>query len=344
MSRAVLVGASILFALVLCEIALRAYYYQTLRPYPLALQELETSVRVFSSGLYGGHLNQVAWRASFTERGHDAPESGPREGYWGSRIAPMDTNCGYLYVCERDQQVDALIDIHGGGFQTIGDSASTGPHLLIIGSSVAFGAYASSMQSTYFAELHRLLAGDHPGLHMSVFGRGASRSSDDLAALVLRGLDLAPDVVLFLNGLNDLYLPSGEGVERDQWHYVRNMEMARRIVAARQIPSVFVLQPFLPTKKVKSELEEEILGRIGPLADPEISVAYKRIATDLEGIATNPSAYFANCAGAFDNEPYTTFSDHWHFADPGHRLLAQCMYESLDLALETAQMPSTNPQ
>jgi hypothetical protein len=35
----------------------------------------------------GEDINRQAWEASFTERGLPVPPQGPREGYWGDRLA-----------------------------------------------------------------------------------------------------------------------------------------------------------------------------------------------------------------------------------------------------------------
>ena len=80
---------------------LGAFYWYRRRQDPIAL---------------GKALNQSAWESSFEERGLPVPPSGPRDGYWGSRLGPKvsDPSVGWH---EGRILVPGLLDIDARGFQ-----------------------------------------------------------------------------------------------------------------------------------------------------------------------------------------------------------------------------------
>ena len=61
---------------------------------------------------------------------------------------------------------------------------------------------------------------------------------------------------------------------------------------------------------------------------------YKYIGVGLQKISEQESIYYIDAGGCFDDEAATTFSDQWHFSDPGQELLAGCIYEGLLPVLE----------
>jgi lysophospholipase L1-like esterase len=51
--------------------------------------------------------------------------------------------------------------------------------------------------------------------------------------------------------------------------------------------------------------------------------------TGLEALAQADGVSFVDCSGVFDAERATTFTDLWHFPDPGHALLADRLAPAL---------------
>jgi hypothetical protein len=131
---------------------------------------------------------------------------------------------------------------------------------------VAWGAYASSIETTYFARVARALnAAGHP-VNISILAAGAWTSDNELKALRSRGLDLSPDVVLIFDGLNDLTLGNASEDERVT-AYLSRMREARDLVGGRGARLVMALQPMMLNKR-RSAIEERVLnaepGRRGP--------------------------------------------------------------------------------
>ena len=173
----------------------------------------------------GLQLNRAAWQAGYRERGLPVPD-GPRDGYWGLRIGSHieDDELGWVLPA---LHFPGLLETDARGMQHI--KASTAPHLrlLIMGASTAFGGYASTIDRTYFAELVRRLASAGTPIEVTVYATGAWKSSQELKALKRFGRDTRPDVVLFLNGLNDvtngsnartLYGMQTKTLDGSRWH------------------------------------------------------------------------------------------------------------------------------
>jgi lysophospholipase L1-like esterase len=270
----------------------------------------------------------MAWEASYIERGLTVPETGPREGYWGSRTNPKEYNDGLL-VRERKQLIPGLVAIDDQGMQHVGQPQNPKPHILIIGNSVAFGAYASAIEKTYFSLLLHSLKTQFPSAKISVMALGGSMSDDDLAAFALRGVSLCPDIVVFLNGLNDLVNPGGTRFKTYVRKYLKNMKIAQHIAGLHKIRIVFALQPFLGTKKNKTTLEQRVLELSRSNYEEVINPYYEDMVEGLRQLAKDQWSTFIDCSGVSDNEKATTFADQWHFSDPGHELLATKLAEEL---------------
>ena len=154
-SAALMVGGSLVVSLVLLELAGRAYYYHRHAEDSLAVVAIaqrawsSLSGRVF--GASGPSLNKAAWEATFTERALPVPDGGPREGYGGSRVNPKNWSCGGTLYCEREQRAPGLYEIDARGFQHVSDGPEPRAVILVVGGSVAWGAYASGIEETYFA-------------------------------------------------------------------------------------------------------------------------------------------------------------------------------------------------
>jgi lysophospholipase L1-like esterase len=274
----------------------------------------------------GEALNRLAWEANFSERGLPVPAGGPRDGYWGARMPPQtkDPDLGWR---EAEAHMPGLVEEDAAGLQRE-DSPGARAHLLIIGGSVAWGAYASTIEATYFARLARALAAQGWPVRITVLAAGAWTSEHELRALRLRGLALDPDVILILDCLNDFTQQRGSEEELAAG-YVSRMRDARDLARAQGIAVVFALQPMLLHKR-RSAIEDRILElSLDAPAEARLRRGYTRVRAGLRELARQEGTSFIDCADVFDGERATTFTDLWHFADPGHALLADPLARAL---------------
>jgi len=274
----------------------------------------------------GEALNRMAWEANFSERGLAVPPGGPRDGYWGARMPPQtkDAEIGWY---EAEAHLPGLVDEDAAGLQHVGP-ADARRHLLILGGSVAWGAYASSEEATYFARMGRWLADHGSPVRITVLAAGAWTSEHELKALKLRGIALGPDVVMILNGLNDFTLGNASEDERVA-AYLDHMREARDLLSAHGIAVAFVLQPTL-LQKSRSRIEGRVLKlSLDAAAEARVRNGYERIRTGLRDLARGEGATFIDGSNVFATERATTFTDLWHFADPGHALLADRLAPAL---------------
>jgi hypothetical protein len=223
-----------------------------------------------------------------------------------------------------------LIDVDAAGIQHVGPHGRADVNILIIGGSVAFGAYASAIDKTYFVLLHEMLLRESIDADISVLAAGGWLSGDELAAFAEKELKLDPDVVLFLNGLNDLLenedAVSGYDHVHRSHYYLRNMRTAGALAVANGIKVVYMLQPSLRDKKRKSFLEERIMhATFGDQPHPD----FELIGSGLRKLVSTDGMYYVDLSHIMDDETVTTFADAFHFSDPGHELLAIAMTRSL---------------
>lgn len=338
--RALTTAASTLAALLLLELLGRIIFFQMKAPTPIAAvwlyddlvarqrvgREAQTQARIMSGEepapkrLDGIALNREAWQASFEERGLTPNSPEPREGYWGARINPKKKGT-YLRYTERELTIPNFVDVDAEGFQHVkADHSDSGLRILILGGSVAFGAYASTIDDTYFSVIHRLLSNKGIDNDVFVLASGAWTSYDELLALVMRGIDKNPDIVVFLNGLNDLTNLGNDWPETVD-RYLNNMRKAKVFVVGHGKTAVFALQPFLPEKEILTPYERRILD-VSPNAY-ELAPFYQRIRDGLSKLHDGSGAYFVDCSNVLAKEEETTFTDLWHFSDPGHVLLGE---------------------
>lgn len=284
----------------------------------------------------GEKLNRMAWEANYSERGLSVPRDGPRDGYWGARLPPQvkDAELGWR---EAEAHLPGLVEEDAAGLQHAGPPHAP-RHLLILGGSVAWGAYASTLDATYFARVARRLEAQGSPVRITVLAAGAWTSEHELKALKLRGLALQPDVVLFLDGLNDFTL--GHATEDQRvTAYLERMREARDLARSRGMAIVFVLQPTL-LQKSRSRIEDRVLQLSqDPAAQDSLRHGYARMEAGLRELARSDGAYFIDCAGVFAGQIATTFTDLWHFADPGHALLADRLAPALLPILESHPSP-----
>lgn len=296
--------------------------------------------------LTGLPLNKKAWQASFQERGVTPPYNKPREGYWGRRVNPKKKEKFLRYV-ERPVNIPERVHVDKEGFQYAAVAGHIPEYtILILGGSVAYGAYASSAQNTYFSQLVNLLAKKKIYVEIYVLAAGSWVSTDELMALVLKGLDKSPDMVVFFNGLNDLtnagkiagpqpadtWLSPVTKIDTNYANqaagYLDNMEKAKKIASAFDMTIVFAIQPFLPAKNQLTPLEQQILKTTKKAR--KLVPYYKKLRRGLKRLHDGRQAFFIDCSTVFDAQKQTTFTDIWHFTDPGHSLIAKHLSENMD--------------
>lgn len=309
----------------------------------------------------GKSLNQKAWELSYVERGLPVPPSGPREGYWGSRLGTKvrDPVLGWH---EPPVSVPDLIAIDKDGIQRYSTASAEKHKVLILGGSVAWGAYASRMASTYFHVIGAALERQALFSDIEVFASGAWKSRQEVRALEVYGKGVRPDLVVFLDGLNDLTngatsralfgqrTATADGSEwTTSYHahdyeqrvvdYLRNMRVAARMAAALNSDLLVVLQPALFEKKNKSKIEAVLLEySLKPHAsEAALAGSYESMRRGLSELARDAGVHFLDCSRVLADERPTTFSDMWHFSDAGHQLLGSAVAGEIASILKQRQ-------
>jgi lysophospholipase L1-like esterase len=275
----------------------------------------------------GRHLNQKAWESTYTERGLRVPPDGPREGYWGSRLGAK-TPHPELQWHEPAVSIPGLVEIDADGFQHYRSPAREKRRVLVFGGSVAFGAYASDLATTYFHVLGTELEALGTPADITVISSGAWRSTQELAALRLHGERLRPDLVVFLDGLNDITIEPWRSHEDKVNGYLDNMRQAVEVGARLKCEVLFALQPSLVERARRSAIEEVVLDnavREANASAAEFSASYEALRQGLGALARRPGVEFLDCSRLFDGESATTFTDLWHFSDRGHEILGQAL-------------------
>ncbi len=297
----------------------------------------------------GRDLNQLAFARSFTERGLPAPESGPRDGWWGARIAPKQPDPVTNWR-EPEVSLPPLVEIDGQGLQRDGAEGPGVRRVLVLGGSVAFGANASCIQATWFHRLRLEVERRAGDVQVVVAAAAAWKSVQEVAWLQEYVADVRPDLVVFLDGLNDLTngarsdtifsqpVPTRDGRPFDlQYHehdyaqrvtdYLELLRRGREIARAHGARVVFALQPSLAEKAPRSAIEERLLrASLTPLGPAEgLVTSYASMRAGLVKLADAPDTAFVDLSRVFAGETCTTFTDLWHFTDPGHALLAAAL-------------------
>lgn len=278
-------------------------------------------------------LNRKAWAASYAERGLPVPPGGPREGYWGARLGTKRTSAELGWI-EPEIRLPGLVEVDGEGRQTVSLSTAPAADLLILGGSVAYGAYASAADKTYFARLAEILAARGLPVRITVFAAGAWTSANELTAFRLSLDREKPDAAVFLNGLNDLTRLKEFPPERRVADYLRRMDRARGLAREQGVRFAVALQPFFHEKAVKTPLEERLVKLSH---DPkELAAWFPELREGLRRMEREGGMTLIDCSGALNGETKTTFSDQWHFSDPGHRLLAEALADGLEPVIRQA--------
>jgi hypothetical protein len=295
----------------------------------------------------GKLLNRLAWESTFSERGAPVPPQGPRDGYWGARLGPKigDSKLGWheAPVSQAD-----LLDVDAQGLQRYRTAASPKRRVLIIGGSVAFGSYASSIATTYFHVLGTELERRGTPADLTIAAAGAWKGLQEGAALELYGTSLRPDLTVLLDGLNDLTVGAtsrklfAQSTETQFPHahdwdqrVADYLEIVRRAGIFARIgngAALIVLQPSLAERAARTAIEAHLLDTsLVTLASPAepLQRSYQAMREGLARLEQSGTLYFLDCSRVFDGERATTFTDLWHFSDFGHRLLAIAMAEKI---------------
>jgi len=306
----------------------------------------------------GKQINQSAWEHSYIERSLPIPPNGPREGYWGARIGTRIAH-PYLGWHEPSIFISGLLDIDKNGFQYYKSDAKHRYHILILGGSVAFGAYASSVSRTYFNIIGKELAHYSTPSDITIIASGAWKSIQEIRALELYGQTLKPDLVVFLNGLNDLtngatskslYGQRIETIDGSEWtvlyhahdyeqrvkDYLIGMKRADEIIHKLESKLVIVLQPSLVERSNRTQIEESILKlALKPhKSSAALRKSYNSMRQGLREIARSSRIHFIDYSQVLNGEKATIFADLWHFSDVGHGILGKALARKISIILK----------
>jgi hypothetical protein len=314
----------------------------------------------------GLDLNKMAWESSYRERNLPVPESGPREGYWGARTGKevRDERSGWR---ENEIHIPGLVEVDALGLQYFRSSAEIRHRVIIVGGSVAYGAYASKISTTYFNIIGVELERRSLPVEIIIISSGAWKSVQEVHALEFHLQRLQPDLVVFLDGLNDLTsgstyqalfaeeTPTHDG---SPWHvlyhahdyalrvsyYLKNMTIAREMTAVRGIDMLVVLQPSLNERTRRTEIEDRILSMslLPHASSNALSESYSSIRKSMTDLARSSNFSFLDCSKVLDAEKETVFTDIWHFTDFGHRVLGGVMAEKIAEILNRRTVNGTN--
>jgi lysophospholipase L1-like esterase len=280
-------------------------------------------------------LGDRAWKATFTERGLQPPPRGPREKMGMKELHfQQDSKEGSR---ESVHQLPGFLNVDTRGLQWAIQQHHPKARILIVGASVAFGTYSTTEPRTYFNQLVLHLKQQGWPVEVIVLATGGWVSYNELMAFRTTGLSLKPDIVIFLDGLNDITLPPQRTVEVCVENYLRHLKEARDMALAHHIQVVFMPQPFLPVKHVKSALEKDILKHpFSMLSIPDLIRAQDQERKGLEALTIPKKVFVLDCSQPFEQEDRTVFVDLWHFTDFGQALLAEFIAPRLEQILMTS--------
>ena len=297
----------------------------------------------------GKQLNERAWESTYTERGRPVPPSGPREGYWGARLGAkvFDPHTGWH---EPHVVIPGLVDIDERGLQHHVAVSADKQRVLVVGGSVAQGAYSSSIDTTYFHVLGTELERLGTPADVTVVAAGAWKSLQELPALATYGPELHPDVVVFIDGMNDLtngatsralYGQAVATADGSPWSityhahdyaqrvadYLDNMRRAASMTTSMGADLLVVLQPALVDRAHRTAVEDALLTvSLVPHTSAEVLTrSYDEMRRGLTKLAETGVLHFLDGSRIFDGERATTFTDMWHFTDFGHAILGRAI-------------------
>ena len=338
----------------------RMIYWTTVTVLAGILGALVWKVVSFDPVVQGMSLNEVAWEASYTERGEPVPPQGPRDGYWGSRTPnpPEDERLGWRAP---ETRIPDLVNVDAKGLQRFTPTAPITHRILITGGSVAFGSYASTEANTYYHVIGRALEAQGLATEVTVFAAGAWKSSQDLRAFQVYAEESPVDLVIFLNALNDLTngatsaalygmktdidgnnieLPEGakwkpgthfHDYDQRVADYLGHMATANDLAKTTDTQVLVVLQPSLAEKRPLTRIEKTLLkGSLRPHRSRRaLQNSYAGMRDGLEELSRQEGFSYVDASRIFDDETHTVFSDIWHFSDFGQEILGQLMAEQI---------------
>lgn len=318
---------------ILMEVAFRVLYFQEHGPTKFAIGQFIKAAQSRYGTYQGTKINKKAWEACFSEHGLEVPASGPREGFWDVEIRPHEKHQVLQWI-EGKRQKPGLFDFDERGMQYVKTKNATS-QILVLGGSVARGAYASSIEKTYFEKAARILESEGYKRSFSILAASAWTSWQELNAFIQIGIQETPEVVVFLNGLNDLTGFRDLTIEDRVVQYLTSMEAAALFAAQKGIQTVVCLQPILLDKPLASNLEKTILSYENEPENLKNGIQMMRVG--LMELEKEGTIVFWDCSQALNDTEKTMFADIWHFADLGHEKLAKCLAESLLSILDEAK-------
>ena len=301
-------------------------------------------------------LNRAAWVSAFVERRLTPPNGGPREGYWGSRLG-RKTPHPTLGWREPTLESNGYFSFDGRGLQKVSTRKALGT-VLIVGGSTAAGAYASSTQKTYFSVLSNALKTRGLPVDIVIAASGAWKSVQEAEAIRLYTPELRPLVIIMLSGLNDL--TNGATADDLYWSqrpndgelystpdshnghfesrvagYLRNVRVAAGVARRWEARLIVVLQPSLVERANPTPLEKKLLERALPSfgSKSDFLSSYAAMRQWLTMYAKSSGFQFLDANTDFQALSATTFTDMWHFPDPGHEILGLAMVDVVEAAI-----------
>jgi len=203
-------------------------------------------------------------------------------------------------------------------------AGSQDPHarrVVILGASVAWGAYASSIRTTYFTRLAERLAAAVGPVRIAVVAAGAWDSENELKAFRVRALPLEPDLALLLNGMNDVTNAAGAAAQTVGWpevpsdgrvaRYFEHMTALRDLAREQGVVVAFALQPSVLGKRRRTALEERVLELTfdKDLTRDSLEQGQRELRRQLETLCRGEGSYCLDTSSVFDQETATTFTD-----------------------------------
>ncbi len=283
-------------------------------------------------------LNRRAWNASFIERDLPIPTGGPRVGFRGEHVATRKHPQWGWQASPRS--IPGRVEVDENGLQHAG-ARDAEQRVVLLGGSLAFGWFASAPETAFFARTAAWLERIGTPVHLVNAATYGWTTEQELAVLRHRPDELDADVVVVVNGLNDLTERRDEPFdERIHGYLVRINELVD-VARARTAEVLLVLQP-TPLEKRRTALEQEFVDLLfAPDAwnypgvpEERFREGFATLRAGLHGIKWRPGVTFLDYSGFFDHEERTTFCDFWHVADPGHELLARDLAARLAPLLE----------
>jgi hypothetical protein len=113
------------------------------------------------------------------------------------------------------------------------------------------------------------------------------------------------------------------------------MDEAAEVARAAQSRMLIVLQPSLAEKTYPTSIEKVLLETsFAPYQSPgDLRAGYEAIRNALQKRKEAGKLDWLDASRLFNGETATSFSDLWHFPDPGHELLGRALAEKLAAVL-----------